>query len=158
MRPLENYWLKTFSDNTQEVGIDSLINSKIASWSSGRLEDLVEVELSFYPKIITSKISDTEYHQFDRYNANLSDGNRIIPIRVARVLQVKITNSHLGKYLLYNIIRNNAYLITSSIQTKDSFLITKDLVDKWATVILTKQGFFFQIGLKGKVAWAQVNI
>jgi hypothetical protein len=158
VRPLENYWVKTFSDNTQEVGIDSLVNSRNASWSSGRLDDLTEVELSLYPRVITVKIDETEYHQFDRYNANLGDGNKIVPTRIARILQVKITDNHLGKYLLYNIIRNNAYLITSSIQTKDSFLVTKDLIDKWATVILTKQGFFFQIGLKGKVAWAQVNI
>jgi hypothetical protein len=152
-----NYWTKTFSDSTQETGTDPLIDSGFASWTNGRLEDLIEVSLSFFPRIITTKIP-SEYHQFDRFLAEIDVGNRILPVRVARVLQAKITNDHLGQHLLYNIIRNNAYLLITSQPTQTSIPITKDLIDKWATVVLTKKGFFFDFCPKGRIKWEQVSI
>lgn len=153
----EDCWVKTFSDNTQEIGTDSLINLKIASWTNGNLDNIKKVSLTSLPRTATVKIPDTEYHQFDRYLANLETSGRVLPKRVARAIQVKITNSHVDSYLLYNIIRNNAYLVISPTYVKNSIQITKDMIDQWATIIITKQDFFFQINPKGKAKWEQVN-
>lgn len=153
----EDCWVKTFSDNTQEIGTDNLINLKIASWSNGNLDNIKKVSLTLLPRTATIKITGTEYYQFDRYLANLDTSGRVIPKRVARVIQVKITSSHVGSYLLYNIIRNNAYLVISPTQVKNGILITKDMIDQWVTIVITKQDFFFQINPKGKAKWGQAN-
>jgi hypothetical protein len=150
-------WIKTFSDNTQEIGTDLLIRNNLASWTNGRLDDIVEVDLYMLPLRVNVKIENTEYYQFDRYSAQVEINSKIVPTRVGRAIQAKITNEHVGKYLLYNIIRNNAYLVITARKTKNSILITNKLVDQWATVSLTKQGFFFDICPKGKAKWGQVS-
>lgn len=127
-------WLKLFVDGSVEHGSDYQILDGDASWSKGRLENIISVMLSQNINSCSLYVENTEWHQFDRYIVPVSQGTHTSQ-RTHRVLQAKIQEHHLGLYLNTHIIGSYFRWISIDENGKDT-RITKEHIDKWLTVIL----------------------
>jgi len=136
MSVLDGCWVKFFSDGTKEWNYDIPIYSKNYSWSQGRLSNIKEVFLRELLISVTLEVSNTEYHQFDRFLCELASGST--PIRKARYIQALITKEHVGLYLCYN--NDSIYASWVSIKKKPSshyYRIKNQDVGKWITFRIT---------------------
>ena len=72
---MTDYWKKTLSDNSVEVGTDQDILAKKASWTRGR-QDILSVELWFNGHQVTlssSCLSSLNWKQVDQYIASFQN-------------------------------------------------------------------------------------
>lgn len=139
-------WEKVFSDRSFEIGRDEDIENKRASWSKGRLDDMIACWLFGFMCRILIAIPDTEWHQFDRYEVPLAvgkhDGKRII-----RALQAKIQPEHEGKFI--------HHLIEGEFDEKQSFMFFDDPSDEAPSIFITEENvgkwFTVTIDFNGKI-------
>jgi len=132
-------WVKFFKDRTTERGSDLDIEEKKASWSKGRLDDIISVQISQRTLCGVMSIPDTEWHQYDRYMASLSVGPQQ-SFRSARVIQAKVNTKHLGKNI---IITNSTGIISIELtnqSTKDTMPIKSEHVGLWITLYILANG------------------
>jgi hypothetical protein len=149
-------WIKVFNDGSTENGLDSDIEAKKASWSKGRLSDISKVQI--YEKMIECVLSvqETNWHQFDRYTADISSVGTVKSKRIGRVIQAEIKQQHVGMYLCYNI-EDHRFLwanVTNYASKQDSqkvIRITSNLVGQWISLCISssKNGTLW-IGERGK--------
>jgi len=68
---MNNGWIKKFEDGTSELGYDHLIEEKKASWTRGRQDGIMSVEMS-HGDLYTCIDSDipAEYYQYDEYESS----------------------------------------------------------------------------------------
>lgn len=134
-------WIKHFIDGTSELGTDNDIKNKEASWTKGRLKDIKSVELSNKIVLANLSVPDSEWHHFDHFVVNPELENPV-SIRVLRVIQAKIQKEHIGMFV--NSLVSGKFNFYFSIENEDSnnsIIITDELVDKWATVVLPERGY-----------------
>lgn len=138
---MSSYWIKLFSDGTQEKGSDTLIRRGKASWSKGRLASMIGVILNYALNTIQLKgsgpywqkdIATSSYnlparriarqvgrkiHEEDIGWALLRPkGPGIFTIEIAKekpsLNATRITKAHIGKYLVISITSQGGIAIT----------------------------------------------
>lgn len=105
---MNNGWIKKFEDDTVELGYDSLIEEKKASWTRGRQDRITCVRLRHDDLFISIK-SDVpgEYHQYDEYESSAFGETKLIE----RVIMCKAddrfyyNHAWLGKTTLTAILK-----------------------------------------------------
>jgi hypothetical protein len=137
-------WIKVFEDGSTERGSDSKIANKLASWSQGRLSNIVSVQIT--DRMIQAVISapKTDWHHFDRYEALISGPGVADSKRVARVVQAEVKSSHVGMYVCYNINDLkylwvdivNSPLLGEPTNPVETMIITEEDVGKWLSVCI----------------------
>jgi hypothetical protein len=150
-------WIKLFSDGPSEVGCDSEIEKGNASWSRGRLDSISGVQITEGTIDGELRIPNTEWHQFDRYESSLG-GIGVSPIkRVARIIQAKIQEHHLGMFLCYNI--DDSKFLWASVESclpksegiQRAIKITDTYLDHWLSLcICANRKYELYIGERGK--------
>lgn len=75
-----NGWIKYFIDGTKEIGSDRRVNSKKASWSRGRLEDVIQADLKYGRNTISIR-GLGKYHQADTYVLYAQSGRQELVMR-----------------------------------------------------------------------------
>jgi hypothetical protein len=129
-------WIKHFSDNTIENGSDLLISSGKASWSRGRLTDISFVELYNNSSRSILSVSNTTWHQFDRYASIATPNNTSSSRLLYQVIQSEIKSEHAGLYLYK---KNHIFtLSTKVIKTgyDDKMILDDPYVGKWLALVL----------------------
>lgn len=126
-------WVKIFKDQTKEHGSDKDIELKKASWSKGRLDNIISVQLFEKSVCCVLSVPNTEWYQYDRYMASLSVGSQ--SFRSARVVQAKITPSHVGKYISSSYAPG-ALLIEINTKSKNGILVKAKDVNLWLTAYI----------------------
>ena len=149
-------WQKTFVDGTVEDGEDRRIAHGDASWSKGRLDDIVEVNLFEGTIFCSLAVPDTIWHQFDRFIVPASEGTHI-SVRIYIAVQAEIRDHHVGKYV---VCKHESHFLCAIVdsctqpETEYSYnrQITKAHVGKWVTVVLPKEGSpFMRFSIRGKI-------
>lgn len=79
-------WVKHFADGTKEIGSDRAVRLKRASWSRGRLNDMVGAEIIHGSKRLAI-LTPGEFWQSDDYDVNIFEPT---PSLAIRRLQYKI--------------------------------------------------------------------
>jgi hypothetical protein len=128
-------WVKVFKDFTTEGGSDLEISKGRASWSKGRLKNIIRVFISEKLSSATLELPDTQWHQFDRMAC--IEGQTI---RLFRVIQAKILEHHKGSYLCYANDKNSkktyfswCYL-SDEPKSQNSLLIESSHIGKWISI------------------------
>lgn len=128
-------WVKIFTDGSRESGTDGQIEGGKASWSRGRLDSIDHVLLfdGFNSAIL--KVPNTDWHQFDRFIAELKGYGKIIPSRVARIIQAEIKPHHVGMSIqkYKNVVHLDLYEVTNS---KEGCFIEENCIGKWITIVM----------------------
>jgi hypothetical protein len=88
----ESYWKKKLSDGSFELGTDSMIQNRTASWTKGR-QDIIHVTLFFAGKIVEVNCSSKDrnlghWQQYDNFVFRPSVGTST---RVSRELRCMTT-------------------------------------------------------------------
>jgi hypothetical protein len=147
-------WLKLFSDGTKEWGSDEGIDRGLASWSKGRLNEIEEVRLFHAQYVCRLSVSDTSWHQFDRFIVPIAEGTQK-PYRTHRAIQAEVRTHHLGQYLMCSHSGSYYFWAIVGEEQEDCFFskqITKHHVDRWITVVLPRGGLpFMNFSAKGKI-------
>lgn len=134
-------WVKHFIDGTKEIGTDSDIQKKEASWSRGRLENISYVEISNKIVLASLSVPNTEWHHFDHFIVGVDLGKPSSQ-RVLRVIQAKIKDEHVGNLILPKWY--GSYYFSVTIEklniNKECIPITKDMRDKWITIVFPERG------------------
>lgn len=148
----QDSWIKYFKDGTSEIGTKELIDKGKASWSNGRLSNLLKVYLSGFDKYIIAEVDDVEWYQFDRFLSNFFSESQ--DLMTARVLQFKLNKAHLDSYLCYNINKDepNLIFINSSKTGTLSTRITDQFIDQWVSVILSKTKIEILLSKRGSIS------
>jgi len=142
-------WVKFFKDTSPEIGTDLAIEESKASWSRGRQKNITKVQLSDRLSVVTLEVPDTEWYQFDRYHVLFNELGQQKSIRIARVIQARIQNKHVGRHLLYN---GDTYFFQIKINGKEKgYIIEKKDVGKWLTVSIADSKISFCFAEKGKL-------
>ena len=159
-------WIKHIYGNQKEYGTDDLIEKKLASWSKGKLESIHGVTLFNDSQFVCNlSVPLTEWHQFDRF-CMIASNTGAETRRLARVVQAKITEQHIGM---------NLYECKSNVNNKSSvyyFLKQLDVghggdqillpytIGKWLSMILLPENkSIIQIADdKGSIKWQELHI
>jgi hypothetical protein len=132
-------WVKVFKDGTSERGSDLDIINKKASWSKGRLKNIVSVSLFDKNKCCVLSVSETDWYQYDRYMAMLGGTGENMATRVARIVQARLQNKHLGKKI--QIVKSIGITVVDLSDNIDSnFVISKEHIGQWITIYLLVNG------------------
>lgn len=150
-------WTKVFRDGSVEHGLDSDIDAGKASWSKGRLTDIIEVQISEKTSEGVLSVPETEWHHFDRYEAYVAGVGTASSVRIYRVIQSKILQEHLGQYICYNI--DDPKFLWASILREPSgdtnvksLKISEDFVGQWLSLqVSATRKFGLSIGERGKL-------
>lgn len=136
------YWVKYFENETKEYASQSDINEGKASWSNGRLEDMIAAEVGFGKYTASICVSKkTEWHQFDRMIVPVGIGAHR-PKKVATTIQAQIKIDHDGGYIIETILdeNNRKYFFTKEIKNLKAnqklYPIKQKYFDKWFTVTI----------------------
>lgn len=137
-------WVKIFSDNSRENGDDKLVAQGLASWSRGCLDAISTVILYNDFMSVSLSVPGTEWHQFDRYQlvASIGTTNNISTL-IYSVIQAKILSQHVN----LNICIDDESVVIS--KAGHGAIITDDLVGKWISVLVSKNGRYICIADKG---------
>jgi putative ribosome biogenesis GTPase RsgA len=141
-------WVKLFCDGTKEFGSDFLIRCKKASWSRGRLTDIQSVFVEEGGVASCLTVPNTEWHQFDRYLVILESSGKQRSTLFAKVIQAKVTEEHVGKYISSSKIDSVVYFSVE--EKKSGIMITSEDVDKWLTVAIKNKSINVFLGSKGQ--------
>lgn len=149
-------WIKYFSDDTTEIGLDSAIKANIVSWSKGQLNNIREVKLLAGTHSCLLSVPNTKWHQFDRFIISVTEGIHK-PIRTHQVIQALIEDIHLDKNIACS--RGAKYsrwvaIVDDSELKEDTFLkkVNKSLIGKWITLIVPSKGLSYVVFTdKGKI-------
>lgn len=133
-----NGWIKKFADGSIETGSDDLVKRKLASWSKGRLDHLVEVELHQNGFEVTLE-GTGEFWQSDDYDCDVGG---LTSSLVMRRIQKKI-NKHdrflgISGYGPYKNFRLFSYKINP--REENIRRISEAMVGKWFTIEVNPQG------------------
>ena len=139
-------WIKFFADNSLEHGRDKDISKGEASWTQGRLNDIIEVRL--FNELLSCSLSalNTCWHQFDRFSVVVSEGTQQ-SIRTHRVVQAEIKPYHIGFLLMSSHTGGNySWVIVQDLRhSKKAYsfckLLTEKDVGKWLTLILPDKDY-----------------
>ena len=151
-------WIKFFADSTLERGRDKDIDAGKASWSRGRLTDIIEVRSFMGQRVGSLKVPNTHWHQFDRFVVVIGDGNVTEPLKTHCVTQAEILPRHQGQSLVCS--NSGGYFFWVVVQDlkkagddyKFSKLLTDRHVGKWLTLILPKEDYpTLTFSTKGKM-------
>jgi hypothetical protein len=151
-------WIKLFNDGLSEVGSDSDIDQNKASWSRGRLDNIYSVQIT--ERILDGelRVPDTEWHQFDRFEVSVGTSGTTSGKRIARVIQAKIQDCHMGMFICYNI--DNSKFLWASIEsclpksegTQRAIKITDAYLGQWLSLrISANRKSEIYIGERGKL-------
>jgi len=143
-------WFKIFTDGSRESGTDGQIESGKASWSRGRLDSIDYVILINDVSSAILKAPDTEWHQFDRLIVGLGGQGQVTPTRVARVVQAKILPHHVGMSVVRHADTSH-FDFYELYHSNEGFLITKNYLGKWITIVVRKNSVSINISDKGKM-------
>lgn len=108
----KNGWIKHFADGTVELGHDHLVRARKASWTNGRINDLVAVEIrhgemniSLYGGLGNWWQSDT---MIARYGKN-RDGSKHVsqPTFLTRRIEYQISQDDVGKLMGIWVYKNS---------------------------------------------------
>lgn len=124
-------WIKHFADNTREVGTDNDVQRGRASWSKGRLEDMIDAEV-FYGEKIISIISPGKFWQSDDYEVPLHGTE---PKLVVRRLQRQLKE---GETFAISI-DHNSILAAGPVNLRQTWhcsvlVVTESMDGKWLTL------------------------
>lgn len=137
-------WIKYFTDGSIAEGLDDQVDAKEASWSKGQLENIRSINVIGNRYNFILEIENTEWHQFDRFITVVGSDSSI---RQLRVIQAKIQEHHLEKYLLFrthsNLSNRGMIMInptkdiqdSSSFKTINAYLLDNRFLNKWITVV-----------------------
>lgn len=140
-------WTKYFIDGTIEIGSDYNISRGLASWSKGRLDNIKMVDIYENDNAAGLSISDTNWHQLDRFVAAVQPGP-VFGTRTHRVVQAEIKHCHVGCTITH--WRINKYNMVKVGKTIGSLVddysipnvIPKSAIGKWLTVVVSADGSF----------------
>lgn len=111
-----NGWIKYFAFGRPEYGTDKDVINKSASWSRGRLSEMIAAELWHNDLRVVRIVGPGEYHQSDDFSVSLHYSK---PDRIIRRLQFLIQPQHdfVVGYMQSNTI--DAYLTNSEVMHSD---------------------------------------
>ena len=137
-------WEKVFSDRSFEIGRDEDIENKRASWSKGRLDDMIACWLYGFMCRILIVLPNTEWHQFDRYEVPLAVGNHKGK-RILRALQAEIKPEHKDSFIVRTVkgeFDEKQEFRFSDEPSEDSacILIDENNIGKWFTATIDFNG------------------
>lgn len=148
-------WVKHFTDETKEYGIDRYIAQGKASWTKGRLSDIKQVEIITLNNNSILSVPNTEWFQFDRFEITM-DSYKPEPVRTHRAVQALLKSFHGEMLLGYN---KNArchewHIIDYKTAKLGSYQFVKHMrphcVGKWITVVSPKNNVpYIKFGSKG---------
>jgi hypothetical protein len=127
-----NGWIKKFADNTQEIGEDNFVRIKLASWTQGRLSNIIGVELCHNDqRIFFDGIGS--FWQSDDYEIDFLEST---PKIKTRRLQKKITNY--DRFITYEHIDNTYWFKLLPVPNGhiNVIQIPNHAQEKWFTVEL----------------------
>jgi hypothetical protein len=119
-----NGWIKHFADGSKEVGTDQAVYAKKASWSKGRLADMIGAEVVHGNKRIAILVPG-EFWQSDDYDVSFLQST---PSLVKRRLQYKIQKS-LGLKVEW---QDDSVVVLLC----PGFYATEEQVGQWVTIEL----------------------
>lgn len=130
-----NGWIKYFAYGRPEYGDDYSVANKLASWSCGRLQNIISTELWHNNAMVARIVAPGRYHQSDDFDVSvLSNQSR----RIIRRLQFLIEPHHefvVGKMTSNSI---DAYITNSETLCYDKqyslFTGIYDCIGQWLTV------------------------
>lgn len=129
-----NGWIKYYSDSTTEIGSDEKVQTKQASWSKSKLDQISKAELEHNKFIISIKGSGN-YWQSDDWEADQFGSTKILIRRLAKQIDIVDNyiyirkNSNRQEFVIATEIPREAYL-------KMHTVITPELVGQWFLVEL----------------------
>jgi hypothetical protein len=138
-------WIKEFTDGTTERGSDVDIAAGKASWSKGRLGGIQSVKLLHDLWTVTLVVPETNWHQFDRFQVDLSQLGEQTPKRTHRAIQAEVQQHHVGQQLVcFDIGGCFVWAAIQEIQEAgvNQFMsepIQSSHVGKWVTIVLSKR-------------------
>ena len=130
-----NGWVKLFADGTKELGTDEDVKRKLASWSRGKLINMIGSEI--YQDNIKMAIEGLgPYWQSDDYDVSFMEST---PSMVIRRLQKQITKD--DAFWMCNVGLKTFKYIFLSLQEQQIYAgntdpVPKEWVGKWFTVTL----------------------
>ena len=140
---MNNGWIKYFADGTKEVGYDHLVQSKLASWSKGRLKDICFVELYHENKRIGIR-GTGEFWQSDTFETQvLTNGQGQL---VKRTLYKKLHEQDNAITSICLGINNMIADCTKVPLDEYSLYVDDGQVGKWFILDLENGKFSWRIG------------
>lgn len=136
LNDLSRGWTKFFIDGGIEPGTDLLIEQGKASWRSGRLHDIVAVNIreNFYDYTLITT-GDSEWWQGNEYHARYSTSNVSDPGKlVRRFTQFRIKEHHIGKHILLIPQLRKYKIILRDNPQGSLFQLTPKNIDQWLTM------------------------
>lgn len=138
-------WVKHFADGTTERGDDSLVARRAASWSRGRLDSLVRVEL--HQGTIQATIEGLgEYWQADTYEARIGVNEGVL---VQRMICKKLTED--DKFLIHSRPHLHHMKIETTghvgpYMTPNVDMVKEDQVGQWLIIEMQRGSIKWRIG------------
>jgi len=130
-------WIKHFSDGTSEVGSDRAVRSHRASWTRGRHEGMVSVDLHWNGMLYTLSCGEGEYFQSDTMTALFSPGQKMPGKMQTRRISRQLNENDVGKFISHN--RIDSVTIVRLSDEEDSTEIVTSMIGKWLILELTAE-------------------
>jgi len=135
-------WIKFFKDRTSERGSDLDIEEGKASWTQGKLDNIISVQVFEKSLCGVLSIPDTKWHQYDRYMVSMGTVNPSIKqsFRSARIIQAKITSKHIGRSVMY---LSSVGLLSAQLtnnQADNTILLEQKHIGLWITLYIIADG------------------
>ena len=150
-------WQKIFVDGSTEDGHDKKIARGEASWSKGRLDGIVEVNLSEGIVFCVLTVPNTKWHQFDRYVIPACEGTHT-PTRIYRAVQAEVQEHHVGMFVVCQHANGRFFwaIVAHSKAPETDYCFNKPIteaqVGKWVTVVLPQRGSpFMSFAPRGRI-------
>jgi hypothetical protein len=135
-------WIKHFTDGSEEIGTDKLIQEGQASWRNGRLDGISSVTIqenrSSYMMVCSLA---TEWWQGDKYHAKFT-GIESQPTGdlVERFVQLKVNDAMIGKHLVLLESRRSYTVLLKDNPERSIFQLEPEHKDMWLTMAVVVNG------------------
>jgi hypothetical protein len=138
---MEPGWIKFFNDGQRELGLDSQVKARTASWQHGRLDGLIAVRLKRGPMLVMLKADEGDWWQSDTLMSKFSGYDKVgQTLFLASRIQRKIAQADVGKFV--SRIPVNRYEVIFELDRMpkgnqdNSVPIEKEHINKWFTVTI----------------------
>jgi len=129
-----NGWIKLFADGTKEIGSDELVQKGLASWSKGRLVNMVGVELHHDDRIVILE-GTGKFWQSDDYMARMSQNGTsdLVTRRIQKLIyddDAWMLIDHVNQFSRYKIVNRITHGINGFISKRKIL----SQMGKWLTI------------------------
>lgn len=119
-------WIKLFADGTKEIGIDTDVKAKRATWQGGRLHNMIGAEIYHGTKHLAILVPGTFWQSEDYEVSFLDSTPQLLTRRIQKRIEPKDT---------FFIMHNKDEIILGP-DNGLPILVDKDDIGKWITLEL----------------------